>query len=374
MLGRSLSAAAQKWLRLFEQNFPATAQRPSRRHSRYALLPCARFVPASGLSMEHGLPTAPRASGLRGTGGGAVENPAQQVFARSQFTFRPGNSVQTGGATSMIDRTKISRVTRKLFYAARHANYHRTGFCNVCKRRTVFVCLGASDRWIRSCCWCRSTPKYRAIIHVLENTTGETLQAFARNNRIYELTTTSPMFRLLRGNENYEASGYFSDRPFGIKLNDLYWNQDVQKLTFASESFDAVISSETMEHVRLPWQGFAEVHRVLKPAGIYIFTVPYHRDQKTVSRVETGAGKDVYVLPKVYHEDPYRPEDSLVYTDFGTDLPELLRPIGFDATLIEVLDYGSDIQDDLRPMAVFLATKTSAAPIGLNTDLAVKVQ
>ena len=50
--------------------------------------------------MEHGFPTAPLASGLRGAGGGAVENPPPQVFTRSQSTYRPGNSVQTSGATS----------------------------------------------------------------------------------------------------------------------------------------------------------------------------------------------------------------------------------------------------------------------------------
>jgi Transposase DDE domain. len=58
-------------------------------------------VPAGGLSMGHGFPTAPLASGLRGAGGGAVENPAPQVFTRSQSTYRPRNSVQTSGATSV---------------------------------------------------------------------------------------------------------------------------------------------------------------------------------------------------------------------------------------------------------------------------------
>lgn len=49
--------------------------------------------------MTHGFPTAPLASGLKGAGG-TVENPAPLVFTRSGSTYRPGNSVQTSGATS----------------------------------------------------------------------------------------------------------------------------------------------------------------------------------------------------------------------------------------------------------------------------------
>jgi SAM-dependent methyltransferase len=161
----------------------------------------------------------------------------------------------------------------------------------------------------------------------------------------------------LRGHRNYEASGYFSDKPFGQKISPFYSNQDLQNLTFPSESFDAVISSETMEHVRRPWQGFAQVYRVLKPGGFYIFTIPFRDDRLTQPRVDTAGKQDVFLLNKMYHQDPYRPKDSLVYTDFGADLPELLWPIGFHTKLIRVLDKRSDIQDDLRPIVVFVARK-----------------
>ena len=113
-----------------------------------------------------------------------------------------------------------------------------------------------------------------------------------------------------------------------------------------------------MEHVRKPWMGFFQVHRVLKPGGFYIFTVPFRRDRMTRPRVDTTEQHDVYLLPKVYHQDPYRPQDSLVYTDFGVDLPDLLRPIGFDTELIPLLNMACDIHDDLRPVNVFVARKS----------------
>jgi SAM-dependent methyltransferase len=262
----------------------------------------------------------------------------------------------------------LRKLSSKLAVALLHPAYHTTGLCNICGRRTVFVCDVAEDRWIRRCCRCRSTPKYRALVQIIESETGQKLSQFIRTRRVYELSTTSPIFRKLRGQVNYEASGYFSDLPFGKKIAASYWNQDLQRLTFSSESFDVVISSETMEHVRRPWQGFSEVYRVLKPGGFYVFTIPYRSDRLTRSRVDTTGPEDVYLLERVYHQDPYRTEDSLLYTDFGADLPELLRPIGFKTELVPVRNMKCDIQDDLRPVNVFVARKLlSSAQLSLQS-------
>lgn len=259
----------------------------------------------------------------------------------------------------MSTTTNLGKISSKLAAAVLHPHYHASGFCNVCRRRTLFVCDVAADRWIRRCCYCRSTPKYRAIVQVIESETKKTISEFIKDRKIYELSTTSPIFRKLHGHRNYEASGYFSDLPFGEKVTAHYWNQDLQRLTFQSKSFDVVISSETMEHVRKPWQAFAEVCRVLKPGGFYVFTVPFRRNRTTQARVETSGPVDVFLLPKVYHQDPYRPQDSLLYTDFGVDLPDLLRPFGFETELLPVLNMRCDIHDDLRPVTIFIARKPS---------------
>jgi len=174
---------------------------------------------------------------------------------------------------------------------------------------------------------------------------------------VYELTAASPIYRCFRTHRGYQSGAYMSDRPFGIEIRPRVWNQDVQRLTFPDTSFDVVISSETMEHVRKPWIGFAEIHRVLKPGGVHCFTIPYRKDRLTRSRVDTSGAEDVYVLPKAYHQDPFCPADSLVYSEFGSDLVELLQPLGFETMEHLVLDRASDIQDDLGAMRVFLSVK-----------------
>jgi hypothetical protein len=258
-------------------------------------------------------------------------------------------------------RTRLAyswRIASVALYPHYHLlNYFRNR-CSVCDRNTLFLCTTPKERWTRQCLWCHSTPKYRALAFVLKQHLGKNLgQLLQHGGSVYEFTTASPFFRVLHGHPKYFASGYFYDKPFGKELRPGVWNQDAHNLSFSDASFDVVISSETMEHVRTPWQGFREIHRVLKPGGVHVFTIPYRDDRITTSRVDTSGEVDKYILPKIYHQDPYRKEDSLVYTDFGRDLPNLLDPIGFKTSLLTVLSSEQDIQNDLAPMPVFISKK-----------------
>ncbi len=46
------------------------------------------------------------------------------------------------------------------------------------------------------------------------------------------------------------------------------------ELEFEDESFDCVISAETLEHDDAPWKTAAEIYRVLKDKGVLLVTVP----------------------------------------------------------------------------------------------------
>jgi SAM-dependent methyltransferase len=253
-----------------------------------------------------------------------------------------------------------TKLARKLLGIAAHpANHAYLGRrCNVCGRRTVFLADDPAEPLIRRCAWCRSTPKYRAIVRVLEEELGLPLRALLDGGgRVFELSTTSPVYRVHRGRAGYCASAHLRDRPFGVELRRGVWNQDVQRLSFDDASFDVVISSETMEHVRLPWTGFAEIARVLKPGGVHCFTIPYRPGRPTTARVDTSGAEDRHTLPPVHHLDPYDRRGALVYTDFGGDLPSLLAARGFDTHERLVLDERSDIRDDDRPVRVFLSRR-----------------
>lgn len=57
---------------------------------------------------------------------------------------------------------------------------------------------------------------------------------------------------------------------------------DILNLSLADQSFDTVISTQVLEHVRKPWVMVSEIGRVLRSGGIAItsapFLVPYHAD------------------------------------------------------------------------------------------------
>lgn len=50
---------------------------------------------------------------------------------------------------------------------------------------------------------------------------------------------------------------------------------DVHVQPFKNESFDLVVSKDTLEHFLQPWKAVEEVHRILKPGGLFIIWVPF---------------------------------------------------------------------------------------------------
>lgn len=257
----------------------------------------------------------------------------------------------------------IVKALRKIKDIALHPAYHSynifSNLCNICAKHTVFVCDDAHEPLIRKCLWCHSTPKYRAIAHAIEQQLGHNLRlALTKADfTVYELTTTSALYRTYARHANYVCSGYFPDQPFKREIRPRIYNEDLCRLGFADNSFDLVVSSETMEHVSDPWQAFRELYRVLKPGGMHCFTIPYRQDRPTRTRAKITGGRVTYDLPPVYHQDPYRPQGCLVFTDFGGDLINILESLGFNASLRTVLQHKFDIQDDLRPVTVFVTVK-----------------
>lgn len=142
--------------------------------------------------------------------------------------------------------------------------------------------------------------------------------------RVYEAATFGVFTRKARATAAaYETSEYVPELE-EVDRVDRPRHEDIQALTFRAASFDLVITSEVFEHVADPWAGFKEVRRVLRRGGRHVFTVPVVPGTLTTRRDRSHP---------VFHIDPLRREGSLVVTDYGDDLPTLLRPLGF-ATLV----------------------------------------
>jgi hypothetical protein len=147
---------------------------------------------------------------------------------------------------------------------------------------------------------------------------------------IYDLLTTRfPSMDII-------GSEYLGDYTSGTDIGGLR-HEDVEALSFASDSLDLIVSNEVFEHVANPLKGFTECLRVLKSGGIMLATFPFHSSEDvSVTRAFSTANGVVHKLPPVYHGNPVSESGSLVFTDFGWDLFDDFRRIGFADARIDL--------------------------------------
>jgi SAM-dependent methyltransferase len=232
------------------------------------------------------------------------------------------------------------------------------GVCGVCGEEQIFYKKHRSIREGYQCRKCKASLRYQgqaeAIVQKFSHAPNISLemlctQAQFQKIAIYEPGVIGPFRKYFSEFPNYINSYYWDDVPPG-EARDGIQCQNLEQLTYEADQFDLVLSSDIMEHVRHPWDAFKEIHRVLKPGGYHIFSIPVQHPMpsKTVYRVDTSGDEDIHLMEPRYHSAP-RPGsnergESLVYVDFGKDIVEHLEVIGFDVELLQLKNQDSEIQ------------------------------
>lgn len=231
-----------------------------------------------------------------------------------------------------------SRLRRRLLSRWFPDNFYlrQEGHCPCCEKDVVFE---AHNSWLRDhllCSNCRSIPRERALMAVINATYP--------NWRELIIHESSPgnrgaSVRLQKDCPGYVSSQYYPRGARGAVI-DGSRNEDLEAQTFADASLDLVVTQDVMEHIYDPARAFSEIARTLKPGGAHIFTVPIiNKHKPTEVWARLGAdGEPVFLGTPEYHGNPVDPKGSPVTMHWGFDIVEFIREHGGLETSIEYLD------------------------------------
>jgi SAM-dependent methyltransferase len=216
------------------------------------------------------------------------------------------------------------------------------GACAVCGRTQIFLRTARAIRETYRCTGCNASLREReqaqAILGCFGGLRDRTLADLAlqpafRRRHIYEPGTIGPFRPLLAELPFYRQSDFYSEQQRAAATEGIP-HQSLEQLGYADATFDLVITSDILEHVRTPQRAFSEIARVLKPGGYHVCTVPLQDPlpEKSVVRIDTRGSQDRPLLPEHYHGDG-KGGRSLVYTDFGADIVDMAAAAGFATAL-----------------------------------------
>jgi len=209
--------------------------------------------------------------------------------------------------------------------------------CNLCGFPVLRLHPGdAGQRCLR----CFSTFRHRAVGAVL------TKLGLGHEARVYEMSSRGALCRHLRRTfAQVTMSELFDDVvPGGFR--DGVQCQDAQRLTYGDAAFDLVTSTEVFEHVPDDRRAFGEIHRVLRPGGVLLFTVPLMDAATTLERARRENGAIVHLLEPEYHGDRLRGRRKvLAFRTYGLDILDRLRAVGFEAGVERIDDAAHAIAD-----------------------------
>lgn len=145
---------------------------------------------------------------------------------------------------------------------------------------------------------------------------------------IAEINAAGDLHQFLKNVPTLRYSEYGS-------LNPAIPSEDLLKLSYGSSSFDLVLNSDVLEHVPDPKRALSEIRRILKPTGLFIFTVPLiWAQENSCVRAEMEGSELVHRLPPSFHGSPTDGRsDYLVFSEFGRDFVGFCERAGFKVEL-----------------------------------------
>ncbi|MBT5222952.1 MAG: glycosyltransferase, partial [Gammaproteobacteria bacterium] len=243
--------------------------------------------------------------------------------------------------------TKISTVEKQLVAAANAEAFAVDGFCVPCDKKVPFLvdmksggqrnANGWTPNWRErlECPLCRMNNRQRLIATLIKQKLSNN-----KNQNVYFMEQVTPIYNwaISKFKEyNLVGSEYLGYEYEGGATIKGIRHEDVENLSFSDSQLDLIVSNNVFEHVPHPAKAFAECARVLKPGGVMLATIPFHSGMdESVIRAQLDNDQVEHLLPEAYHGNPVSADGSLVFTDFGWDILELMKVAGFSDVCVDV--------------------------------------
>jgi hypothetical protein len=134
--------------------------------------------------------------------------------------------------------------------------------CPICGFRGFFVAAGRPPRWNARCPNCESRERHR-LAHLYYEHAGI---GPGSGLRILHFAPEGFMRRRMK-----DAPGYVTTDPV---MRDVDRREDMAAMDLPEASFDIVIAHHVLEHIDDDGRAMAELHRILKPGGYAVLSVP----------------------------------------------------------------------------------------------------
>lgn len=179
--------------------------------------------------------------------------------------------------------------------------------CPICGHTGVMIAVGHPARWDARCAKCGSRERHRLLW--LWATQGG--QNRLSGKRILHFAPEKALRRALVG-PGYETAD--------LRQPGVAHRVDITRLPMPAEAYDVVIANHVLEHIDDDRQAIRELHRVLRPGGIALLTVPVNP-----SRAETY--EDPRITDPVRRRAHFNADDHRRF--YGLDFADRLTDAGF---------------------------------------------
>lgn len=265
--------------------------------------------------------------------------------------IRPIGSANTRQEYEEIVRSpalqQIEQYASQLLHDAPSREFTVTGRCAPCNKNVSFLvdmqsggqedATGWTPNWRErlECPSCHMNNRQRLIATLIQQILSKSDQ-----QSVYLMEQVTPIFNWAKSTfptHKIMGSEYLGhEYAGGVEVNGIR-HEDVEALSFENESIDLIISNDVFEHVPNPILAFSECKRVLKTGGVMVATIPFHSDEDlSVVRAKLSDGILENILPEMFHGNPVSQDGSLVFTDFGWDILNWIKSVGFSRVQIDI--------------------------------------